>query len=217
MSPEEPTPDSSPKLSAPSAPPKLSSGPPPAPPPAAEGRPMASSSLYRMAEELIALRETNKHQHRLFEKSLKEAREDLGAKFNSFAADTQRAYQQLRQEVHGEKRVSLNLLNEMLEICTDLRQVVSAKPKVDDVEAVAKWIEAVEVQSRKVQDAVERHGIVAYDAVIATPYNPAIHERVGSMKKDGMGPLLIAEQRECGWASQQPEFVLRRPKVIVSE
>ncbi len=214
MSPEEPTTPDTPKLTAPSAPTKMTG---PAGPPTEEGRRMASSSLMRMAEELIQLREMNNRQHRLFEKTLKEARDDLRSSFNSFAADTQRAYQQLRQEVHGEKRVSLNLLNEMLEICTDLRQVVSAKPKTDDAEAVAKWIEAVEVQSRKVQDAVERHGIVPYDAVIATPYNPAIHERVGSMKKDGMGPLLIAEQRECGWASQQPEFVLRRPKVIVSE
>jgi len=34
---------------------------------------------------------------------------------------------------------------------------------------------------------------------------------------EGMGPLLVAEQLESGWASQQPEFILRRPKVIVSE
>jgi hypothetical protein len=32
-----------------------------------------------------------------------------------------------------------------------------------------------------------------------------------------MGPNLVAEQRERGYASQQPEFVLRRPMVIVSE
>ena len=56
-----------------------------------------------------------------------------------------------------------------------------------------------------------------YDAVISAPYNPAIHERVGSARVEGMGPLLVAEQRERGYASQQPEFVLRRPKVIVSE
>ena len=41
--------------------------------------------------------------------------------------------------------------------------------------------------------------------------------RVGSKRVEGMGPLLIAEQREHGYASQQPEFVLRRPKVVVSE
>ena len=52
MSPEDPAPDSMPKLSGPSTPTKLSG-----PPPAAEGRPMASSSLYRMAEELIGLRD----------------------------------------------------------------------------------------------------------------------------------------------------------------
>jgi len=187
----------------------------PAAPPAE--RPITSSSLFRMAEELIALREMNGRQHKLFEKSLKEIREDLRGSFNSFAADTQRAYQQLRQEVHGEKRISLNLLSELLEVCMDLEQIVAAKPKPADVEAVTKWTEAVEVESRKVQDAVKRHGILPYDAVIASPYNPAIHERVGSMRKEGMGPLLIAEQRERGYASQQPEFVLRRPKVIVSE
>jgi hypothetical protein len=32
-----------------------------------------------------------------------------------------------------------------------------------------------------------------------------------------MGPLLIAEQTERGYASEQPDFVLRRPKVVVSE
>jgi hypothetical protein len=32
-----------------------------------------------------------------------------------------------------------------------------------------------------------------------------------------MDALRIAEQRERGYASQQPEFVLRRPKVIVTE
>ena len=82
---------------------------------------------------------------------------------------------------------------------------------------VQRWAEAIEVESRKVQAAIVRHGIHPYDAVISAPYNPAIHERVGSARVEGMGPLLVAEQRERGYASQQPEFVLRRPKVIVSE
>ena len=53
--------------------------------------------------------------------------------------------------------------------------------------------------------------------MIGSAYNPALHERVGSKRIEGMGPLLVAEQRERGYASQQPEFVLRRPKVLVSE
>jgi hypothetical protein len=32
-----------------------------------------------------------------------------------------------------------------------------------------------------------------------------------------MDGLRVAEQREHGWASQQPEFILRRPKIIVTE
>ena len=95
--------------------------------------------------------------------------------------------------------------------------IVAGRPPLDDAEAVKRWIEAVEIESRKVQAALLRHGIQTYDAVIGSPYNPALHERVGSKRVEGMGPLLIAEQREPGYASQQPEFVLRRPKVIVSE
>jgi hypothetical protein len=68
-----------------------------------------------------------------------------------------------------------------------------------------------------VQAALLRHGIHPYNAVIGSPYNPALHERVGSKCMEGMGPLLVAEQQESGLASQQPEFILRRPKVIVSE
>jgi molecular chaperone GrpE (heat shock protein) len=178
---------------------------------------LGSSTIYRLCEEVIALREMNNRQHKLFEQALAKARDDLKGSFNSFAADTQRAYQQLRQELHGEKRVSLTLLNELLEVGMDLQSIVAARPATDDHEAVTRWMDAVEVQSRKVQAALARHGILPYDAAVSTPYNPAIHERIGSARAEGMSPLLVAEQRERGWASQQPEFVLRRPKVIVSE
>jgi molecular chaperone GrpE (heat shock protein) len=178
---------------------------------------LGSSTIFRLCEAVIALREMNNRQHKLFDQTLAKTRDELKSGFNSFAADTQRAYQQLRQETHGEKRVSLALLSELLEIGMDLEAIVAARPPVDDSQAVARWVEAVEVESRKVQAALARHGIHPYDAVVSSPYNPAIHERVGSARVEGLGPLLVAEQRERGYASQQPEFVLRRPKVIVSE
>ena len=76
---------------------------------------------------------------------------------------------------------------------------------------------SVAVESRKVQAALQRHGIHPYDAAIGAPYNPALHERVGSRRMEGMDALRVAEQKEHGYASQVSEFVLRRPKVIVSE
>src|SRR6266478_1195444 len=184
---------------------------------------IGSSSIYRLCEEIIALREINNRQHKMFEQALTKTREAVQASFNSFAADTQRAYQQLRQEFHGEKRISLALLNELVEIAFDLQHISAARPRAAhavsgiDAEAFARWAEAVEIQARKVQAALLRHGIHPYDAVIGSGYNPALHERVGSKRMEGMSPLLVAEQQEPGWASQQPEFVLRRPKVIVSE
>jgi len=178
---------------------------------------LGSSTIYRLCEEVISLRERNNRQHQEFERRLNGVRDELKGQFNTFAADTQRAYQQMRQEFHGEKRVGLALLNELLEVGQDLEHIVAARPALVDVEAMRRWAEAVEVESRKVQAALLRHGIHPYDAVISSPYNPALHERVGSKRVEGMGPLLVAEQREHGYASQQPEFVLRRPKVIVSE
>lgn len=89
-----------------------------------------TSSLYRLFEAFIGLRERNERQHKLFEQSLAKARDTLQASFNSFAADTQRAYQQLRQEITGEKRISLVLLNELIELGFELEQIASARPRL---------------------------------------------------------------------------------------
>jgi molecular chaperone GrpE (heat shock protein) len=180
-----------------------------------------TSSLYRLFEAFIGLREKNERQHKMFEQALAKARDNLQASFNNFAADTQRAYQHLRQEIHGEKRISLVLLNELMEIGLDLEQIVAARPQLtlagEEGEALSRWADGVEVQSRKIAAALVRHGIHRYDAVIGSPYNPAMHERVGSKRVDGLEALRVAEQTQHGFASQQPGFVLRRPKVIVTE
>jgi hypothetical protein len=179
------------------------------------------SSIYKLFEAFIALREKNERQHKLFEQSQAKTRDTLQESFNSFAAATQGAYQQLRRELHGEKRAALALLNELVEISLDLEHIVAARPDLSGLgeagEAIGRWAEAVSIQSRKIQAALQRHGIHSYDAVIGSPYNPALHERVGSKRMEGMDPHRVAEQREHGFASQQPDFILRRPKVIVSE
>jgi molecular chaperone GrpE (heat shock protein) len=185
--------------------------------PAREDHTLGASTIFKLCAEVISLRETNNRQHKIFDQTLSKLRDTLQGSFNSFAADTQRAYQQLRQETQGEKRFSLTLLNELLDIHMEMTHIVAQRPPLTDVEAMKSWADAVEVQSRKVKDAVARYGIKEYDAVISSAYNPALHERVGSARVEGMGPNLVAEQRERGYASQQPEFVLRRPKVIVSE
>jgi molecular chaperone GrpE (heat shock protein) len=184
---------------------------------AREDHTLGSSTIYKLCDEVIRLRETNNRQHRLFEQTITKTRDELTSNWNSFAKATQEAYQKLRQETVGEKRISMALLNELLEVGMDLEHIMANKPAADNADAMGRWVEAVEIEARKVQAALLRHGIHPYDAVISAPYNPALHERIGSTKVEGMGPNLVAEQRERGYASQQPEFVLRRPKVIVSE
>ena len=118
----------------------------------ADGNPW-SSSIYRLCEEIIALREMNNRQHKVFEKELARSREALQASFNSFSSDTQQAHQRLRKEIHGEKRVSLTLLQELLDIGFDLEGIVRARPK--EAEELSRWADAVEVQHRKVQAALD--------------------------------------------------------------
>jgi GrpE len=179
---------------------------------------LGSSTIYKLCEEVIQLREKNDRQHKMFDQSIAKVRDALQASFNGFAADTQRAYQQLRQEIQGEKKFSLELLTLLLEIHQELDHIMRNQPTdLTNTAAVKGWVDSVAVQSRKVKAALLLHGIHEYDAVLGAPYNPALHERVGGMHKDGMGPLLVAEQREPGYASQQPDFKLVRAKVIVSE
>lgn len=179
------------------------------------------SSIYRLFEAFIGMREKNDRQHKNFEQTLKGARDTLQANFNAFAADTQKAFQNLRNEIHGEKRFSLSLLNELLDLAIELDHIVASRPSVnwhgDEVNAVNRYMDSIEVQNRKIQDSLRTFGVHPYDAVIGAAYSPALHERVGSKTMEGMGPLLVAEQTQRGWASQQPEFILRRPKVLVSD
>src|SRR5216683_7078762 len=115
---------------------------------------IGSSSIYRLCEEIIALREMNNRQHKMYEQTLTKTRDTVQASFNSFAADTQRAYQQLRQEFHGEKRISLALLNELVEIAFDLRNIASARPTEENPESFARWADSIQVESRKVEAAL---------------------------------------------------------------
>jgi hypothetical protein len=179
-------------------------------------RAVAPATLQRLCEEMIVLREHTTRQLRFFEQALSKSRDELQVSFGQFVQDSTRAYQQLRAELHAEKRVSLTLQNELLEVALDLARIMSARP-VSDGPAHDAWGESVAVLTRKVEAMLARHGILPYDAVIGSAYVPALHERVGSKRIEGMGPLLVAEQVERGYASQQPEFVLRRPKVLISE
>ncbi len=179
---------------------------------------LGSSTIFRLCEEVIQLREKNDRQHKLFDQTMVKIKDELKALFHEFARQTQTAYGQLKQEIQGEKRFSLALLTLLLEIHQELDHIMKNQPAdLTNVEALKGWIDSVAVQSRKVKALLLQHGIHEYDAVLGAPYNPALHERVGSMRKDGMGPLLVAEQREPGYASQQPDFKIVRAKVIVSE
>src|SRR5262245_17053259 len=86
------------------------------------------SSIYRLFEAFIGLREKNERQHKMFEQTLNRARDSLEGNFNKFAADTQKAYQQLKQDVQGEKRFSLALLNELLDFAIELDHILSSRP-----------------------------------------------------------------------------------------
>src|SRR5262249_54185715 len=90
------------------------------------------STLYNLLEAMIQLTERNQREHKVFSQELKAARDSLRDGFNNFAAETQKAYQQLRKEVHGEKRVSLALLNELLEVGQDLHEIASARPAIKE-------------------------------------------------------------------------------------
>jgi molecular chaperone GrpE (heat shock protein) len=179
-------------------------------------RSVAPSTTQRLIEEMIALREHASRQLKFFEQFLRQAKEENQTGFSQFVQETTRAYQQMRQELHGEKRHALSLQTELLEIAQDLLRIVASRPTANEAALLA-WSESVAVLSRKVQAMLERVGILPYDAVIGSAYNPALHERVGNKRVEGLSPLLVAEQMEPGYASQQPEFVLRRPKVLVSE
>lgn len=182
---------------------------------------LGMSSVYRLFEAFIQLREKTAREHKLFEQTQSRARDSLQSSFNTFAGDTQKAFQSLRQEILGEKKFSLTLLNVLLDLGLEMKHILDSKPKHlpkgPESESLESWLKSLDVQNRKLWDDIRKFGIHPYEAPVGTPYNPALHERVGSTRVEGLPALMIAETVEKGYASQQPEFVLRRPKVIVTE
>ncbi len=182
-----------------------------------EDHTLGASTIFKLCAEVIQLREMNNRQHKMFESALSNTREELKKSFNQFAAESHKAFQQLKQETVGEKKFSMDLLMLLLEISQDLEHITEHKPAPDNAEAVKGWIEAVEVQTRKVQALISQKNIKEHEARPGEPYDPKWHKRVGSERVEGMGPNLIARTVKKGYASQQPDFVLQRPEVIVSE
>src|SRR4029077_2272723 len=107
---------------------------------------MGMSSVYRLFEAFIQLREKNERQHKLFEQTLNRARDGLQSSFNTFAGDTQKAFQSLRQEILGEKKFSLALLNVILDLGIDMNHILDSQPKQlpkgTEGEAVQAWIKS---------------------------------------------------------------------------
>src|SRR3954467_15302192 len=91
---------------------------------------LGMSSIYKLFEAFIALREKNAREHKMFEQTQARARDGLQSSFNSFAGETQKAFQSLRQEIHGEKRFAMSLLNELLDLSIEYEHIIQTRPKV---------------------------------------------------------------------------------------
>jgi molecular chaperone GrpE (heat shock protein) len=172
------------------------------------------SALQRLCAEVVALRERNDRQHKLFDQALAQVRDDLQSRFGQFAADVQSAYQRLRDELTGEKGRALAALNALVDAALDLDKLIAARPAQGEMTT---WADGVAGAARKTRAVLAQFGIHPYDAVLGSAYAPALHERVGGLKVEGMEPMRVARQIEPGYASSQPDFVLRRAKVLISE
>jgi molecular chaperone GrpE (heat shock protein) len=181
-----------------------SSNPPFAGPPGS-GSPH-EPTLRRVCTELINLRERTDRQHKLFEQALSQVRDDLQTRFDRFAADVQQAYQRLKEDLTGEKRVSLALLNALVDVAIDLGK-----------SAAAGGSDAVAVAARRADAVLAQFGVQRYDAEIGSTYQARLHERVGTRAVQGLAPGQVAQQIEPGYTSRQGDFTPRRAKVLVSE
>ena len=142
-------------------------------------------------------------------------RSEWAKSFSAFAGDLHQAYQQLRDSLTGEKRQNLVLTNLLLDLALDVERLASSRP--NSAGPAAAWAEGVAVAARKSQAMLAQLGVHRYDAQFGDDYQPALHERVGSEKVEGLAPMRVARQLEPGFASSAPDFVIRRARVLISE
>lgn len=180
--------------------------------------PAGLTPLARLCEEVIALRERTDRQHRTFEQLLAQTRDDMSAGLRQFVAEAQAAYQYLRDELTGEKRFSLSVLAALIDRACDLNRLAKSCPALDGQSPeLIRWADAVSAAARQADTDLARLGVFRFDAAFGEPYQPALHERIGSKQTAGLDPLRIAEQIDPGYACRKPDVVLRRAKVLLSE
>ena len=183
-----------------------------------EDHTLGASTIFKLCAEVIQLREMNNRQHKMFESSLANT-----------ARRTQKEFQPTRRRIAQGVPAAQARNGRRKEVQHGLADVVAGNPSGfaahhgTEAETGGAGSRARLDGSgrgrelRKVEAAVRQKNIVEYEGRPGEAYNPALHKRVGSERVEGMGPLLVARTVKKGYASQQPDFVLQRPEVIVTE
>jgi molecular chaperone GrpE len=91
------------------------------------------------------------------------------------AADFENFKKRSRQtQLETIQHASAELINRLLPGLDDLHKALEHRPKGID----PSWLKGVELSVRKLEEALETHGLEAIDAVGA-PFDPKLHEAVG--------------------------------------
>jgi molecular chaperone GrpE (heat shock protein) len=170
------------------------------------GEPELEAMIARLTAAVLNLREESVNSQQHIEQELARTRASLEERFARLAADTQSAYQSLRDELTGENRFGLALLNALVEQTLDLERLADSDPNP-----------GLHVALRAARESLARFGVTRYAPESGEQYRPDWHECVGREPANGLQTGRILRVIEPGYAAGGPERLVRRAKVIVSE
>ena len=129
-------------------------------------------------------------------------------------AETDNVRKRSRKEINDARRFAqAETLRAFLDVYDNFDRALQSMPTSEDEKEAGGLREGVELIFQKFQGALKDRGAILID-VVDCEFDPAVHEAVGQLPREGVEPGMVIEVAQQGF--KYGDMVLRPARVIVS-
>jgi len=171
--------------------------------------------IKKLTDAIVQLTGLNNLAHNRLEREFQESVEKISKRLQTQEINTQRELDNLRKDMAQIISIRENLLVDILQNFLDFRRLITDKNMANDLEALTRWSDGIQIVFRQMQALIKRQGIQEYSAQ-NLKYDPSLHEIVKRQESETVEPGMIIEEIEPGFISADTKTPLVRAKVIIS-
>jgi molecular chaperone GrpE len=141
-------------------------------------------------------------------------RDDFREKWLRVVAELDNVRKRTGRELMQSRRFAqADVLRSLLEVQDNFERALQSVPAAADTDAPDSFREGVELIHLRVRGLLKEHGVMPMEVLMAG-FDPAVHEAVGQLPREGFEPGLVIEVVQQGY--HFGDMVLRPARVIIT-